>query len=383
MTPNLKLTRAATKKVEHDAYYQGAQGVPAENGVKEIESYNNKSKADVQKRSSQRLKPLEAQYEHYSKIAPEVEAKWAELKERHGENPPHLAAPLFYLTGGLLSMIAEANLLAPSLDAIGVANPIEQKLMAFAIGFFAATFFHFAWQTFQENRFSTSRILISRLAGLGATVGMVYLGILRGRQTAFAASLNGNPVGQFMQDFPIITTVFFVFLTLGFPLAAAFALTFSLKDIREWKEYSDAKRQAIVVPKMLIAKKKQIEAERESLDHELKRIDEQNKEWRHAYLVHHERGVKNGAKQTPQWLVWFKAVTAALLTLFLIGITGLIVTSPFWLLAPVLVFLGAYKFFRHQRIHPTPEQFFDVQNVRFHAEADDPSPIHSSKGELE
>ncbi len=382
MKPNLKLTKAEVRKVEHDAYYQGAQGVPAENGVKEIESYNNKCKADVQKKSSQRSKPLEAQYEHCSKIAPEVEAKWSELQQRHGENPPHLAAPLFYLIGGLLSMIAEANLLAPSLDAIGIANPVEQKLMAFAIGFFAAIFFHFAWQTFQENRFPVGRIWISRLAGLGATVGMVYLGILRGRQTAFAASLNENPVGQFMQDFPIITTVFFVFLTLGFPLAAAFALTFSLKDIREWKEYSEAKQQAIVVPKMLIVKKKQLEAERESLEHELKKIDEQSKEWRHAYLVHHERGAKNGAKQTPQWLVWFKAFTAALLTLFLIGISGLVFTSPFWLLAPVLVFLVTYKFFRDQRIHPTPEQFFEVQNVRFHAQADDPSPLHSSKGEL-
>src|SRR5439155_9118018 len=135
---------------------------------------------------------------------------------------PDIVRPIVYLVAGAAAMLAEAFTLAPSLDLLNVPDPTEQRVVAFVIGVVSALLFHFAWETFQENWFSRPKIAISRTAGLGALIALVFLGALRGRQNAFAATLAENPLAQFLHDYPTLATAFFVFLTVGFPLAAAF-----------------------------------------------------------------------------------------------------------------------------------------------------------------
>jgi hypothetical protein len=351
------------RAIEHDAFYQGAHNIKADHGLAEIQAVFNQRRAQAEKATLDRTKPLEAQVEYLTQRTPEVERRWREMHERYPEQEPHVVGPILYVVAGLLAVVAEAVMLAPSLDLLNVVNPTEQRIVAFVIGAVAAVLFHFAWETFQTNHFSRSRMLISRLAGLGALIALVFLGVLRGQQNAFAAELNGNPLGQFLHNNPILATGFFIFITVACPLAAAFALTVSLKDIYEWQEYQTAKREGREVPANLIQARKELEAENEKLQKDLAVLEEQRKEWSSAYRTHHERGATIGAKQSPQWLVWLKAISTAAVTAFLCGL--FFGSSTVWWLLPLAVLLATYVSYRRIRIHPTPEQYFALQNVQF------------------
>jgi RsiW-degrading membrane proteinase PrsW (M82 family) len=369
ITKDQKLT---VRSLEHEGFYQGAHGTSTTHVLDEIRALFARRRAETEKASIERIKPVEAHIEHLTQIAPNVEKRWAEMQARHQGHEPTIAGPIFYIAAGLGAMLAEAYMLAPSLDLLNVTDPLEQRIVAFVIGIVSAVLLHFAWETFQENRFSLAKVLISRVAGAGALVALVALGILRGHQNAFAATLTDNPLGQFLHEFPLLATAFFVFLAVGFPLAAAFGLTFSLRDIHDWREYRDAKLRAESVPSHLIQSKKQLEAEREKSVHDLKSLLEEEKQWQQAYLTHYERGKAIGAKQAPKWVVWAKAATGALLAL---GLVGCLASGfPALLAIPVAVFAAAYAYFRRQRIHPSPEEYFDLQNVRFDAVDEEPEP---------
>jgi hypothetical protein len=353
------------RTVEHDAFYQGAHGQQAKPGLAEIDARFNHERAEAQKAVVERMKALEASIEYLQKLAPEAERRWAEVQQRWTGCSPYLIAPVLYLIFGAMAMLAEAFMLAPSLDLLNIAQPVEQRIVAFVIGVVAALFFHFAWETYQPNDFPRARVLFARLAGLGAVIALVFLGILRGQQSAFAATMSDNPLGQFLHDHSLLGSAFFVFLTLGCPLAAAFVLTSSLKDLGEWQVYRSAKSDAHAIPSNLIQSEKQLEMENEKLKHQLQALDDKRQEWNNAYLVFHQRGASIGAKQSPYWLVWLKAITAGILVACPAAL--LLAWSRFAVLLPVAAAVLTYLHFRHVRIHPTPEQYFALQNTQFRA----------------
>ena len=368
----VKDQKVTVRSLEHEGFYQGAHGTSTKHVLDEIRALFARRRAETEKASVERTKPIEAHIEHLTQIAPQVERRWREMQERHEGREPSIAGPIFYVIAGAGAMLAEAYMLAPSLDLLNVTDPLEQRIVAFVIGIVSAVLLHFAWETFQEHRFSRAKILISRMAGAGALVALIVLGILRGNQNAFAATITENPLGQFLHEFPLLATAFFVFLTVGFPLAAAFGLTFSLRDIHDWREYREAKARAESVPSHLIQSKKQLEAEKEKLIHDLKATEEEEKQWQHTYLTHYDRGQTIGAKQSPKWVVWAKALSLAGLALGIIGC--FVAWSPFLLALPFATLAAAYGYFRRQRIHPSAEEYFDLQNVRFSSVDEEPQP---------
>lgn len=362
------------RSLEPEGFYQGAHGTNTKHVLDEIQSLFARRRAEAEKASIERIKPIEAHIEYLTKIAPEVERRWREVQERHEGREPDITAPVVYLIAGAGAMVAESYMLAPSLDLLNVTEPFEQRIVAFAIGIVSAVLLHVAWETFQENRFSRAKTLISRAAGAGALIALIALGILRGYQNAFAATIAENPLAQFLHDNPVLATAFFVFLTLGFPLAAAFGLTFSLKDIRDWREFREAKQQAKSVPNHLVQSQKQRELEDAKIVHERTALTEEERQWQHSYLTHYDRGRTIGAKQAPKWVVWAKSLSLAGLVLALVGNFAL--CFPFLLLLPLITFVAAYVYFRKQRIHPSPEQYFALQDVRFGSvDAEQPLPL--------
>jgi hypothetical protein len=58
---------------------------------------------------------------------------------------------------------------------------------------------------------------------------------------AFAASLNQNPLGDFLSGHPILSSIFFVFITLATPVIAATATHYGSHRIQNWWEWKTAK----------------------------------------------------------------------------------------------------------------------------------------------
>jgi hypothetical protein len=291
-----------------------------------------------------------------------------------------LVLPTALAFGGTFALLAEAVMVAPSLDPYGVVNPLDQYIFALGIAFTASIFIHHAYETMHDEEANTVRRWVAYLFGAGTVIALTYFGIVRGRQIAFAAELSQNPVGAFLGRYLTITSIVFVCLTLGFPIAAAVAITNGLERIRNWKQFNSARRAFDFVVKELPSTKRQLEAEKEKLVHQLKSLDEKRKRWRHDYFVYHEKGVISGTRQTAIWMVWLKALAVAT-TVFCLA-WG---CSHNWRYLAVPAFLISWVCFYHDRVHPTPAQQFSHQNIKFRdpEEASQPANSMSADGQKE
>jgi len=82
-------------------------------------------------------------------------------------------------------------------------------------------------------------------------------------------------------------------------------------------------RRAVVV--------KELEAQGAAVQLGLNALDEERKQWKAIYSLHHERGGKHGAEQEPYWIVIAKATFAALFALLAVG-WFIFFISPFFVL---------------------------------------------------
>src|ERR1019366_1213602 len=140
--------------VEHEGFFNGAHQVDLAKGLDELEASFNQKKAAVEQAFVKIIRGIEGRLEFLKKIAPEVQAEWASVRDRIGEEKPHLAVPLLIVSLGLFAIFAESVLLAPSLDMLGVADRYWQQFAAFGLCALAAVIFHLAWDTLNAQRVS-------------------------------------------------------------------------------------------------------------------------------------------------------------------------------------------------------------------------------------
>lgn len=353
----------ANPRLEAQAFYDGAHHLTQDSGLAQLDAQFCKESSELQGASIKRQKTIEADIKHLEEMQPEYQRDYEVLRAKLGDESPQLVVPLLIALSGAGALIGEAIMLAPSLDAIGIANPVAQLAAALSLAAFTATIFHLAFETVLTNRWSFMFRIIWRVLGIWGLISMTAWGVMRGYQVAFAADISENPLGQFLRGHPLLASIFYVFVTLGAPLAAAGALTYSASHIREAVQYYKAKNKAMYVSRHLPILTKSLESERESLKHGLKAIDEKGKQWKGAYSLFHERGQKRGALKPPFWTVVLKASLFAILALIVVSF--LVLAHPLFLLFPIAVFIAAFLYFRHERNHPTPSQFFSHENVNF------------------
>ena len=134
-----------------------------------------------------------------------------------------IVLPVCVVLLAVLAIISEALLLAPAMDILNVTNEIAQLFTAFGIAAVAGLTFHFVWESFVSEAFPKIWKVTVRVVAAMLAFGLIVWGILRGYQVAFAASLNQNPLGDFLSGHPILSSIFFVFITLATPVIAATA----------------------------------------------------------------------------------------------------------------------------------------------------------------
>ncbi len=361
--PIFDLQYRQARAVEQEGFFHGAHGIAPEIGTAEIDaSFEGKCLAARQS-SLSRLKPLEAKLEYLTAATAAVEEAWRSIQTLINPHELRVAMPAFAAFVGAAALATEVILLAPSLDLLDVTDPALQFVGALGLVSFASVFLHFAWETIEENSYSHLSRIVWRVIGALSIVALVLWGILRGYQVAFAANIHENQLGRFLAGHPLLSSTFYVFVSLGAPLAAAGAFTQSSRHFRDWYRFRKAQQRADQHSREVISTRKKVEAETEWIRHELNRLDHERREAVAAYLRQHERGQKNGAIQSPFWLVQAKATLSAMLTLLVAW--WAFALSPFSFLLPAIAYLGAFIYFRHQRIHPMPAEFYDLEKVKF------------------
>lgn len=367
------------RRVECDGFYDGAHGTPLETGIEEIEGKFEEKKANLQRDAVTNQKRLEAEIKHLDEVGPAVERKVKAVEERNGEQQLSIVLPVCVVPLAVLAIISEALLLAPAMDILNVTNEIAQLFTAFGIAAVAGLTFHFVWESFVSEAFPKIWKVTVRAVAAMLAFGLVVWGILRGYQVAFAASLNQNPLGDFLSGHPILSSIFFVFITLATPVIAATATHYGAHRIQAWWEHRTAKAKFEALSKRRASAVKELEAQEKALQLGLKALDEERKQWKSVYSLHHDRGAKHGAKQEAYWIVIAKATFAALFALLAAG-WFIFFISPFFVLFPVVVWWAAFLYYRRQWRTPSRIEFFDLEHVQFVIPAKDAHAADSPVG---
>lgn len=353
--------KARQQSLEATAYFEGAHGTELKPGVDRIQATFDQKVAQVSHQAVAREKRHEETLDRVNALLPAAEARAACINTRVGDEKPQALVPLLALAAALFMAAAEVVLLAPALDVLSITSPPAQYLAAVGVMCVSCLAFHFAWESFTSDRFPLIWKAITRMIGLGVAGFLVVWGILRGEQVAFASDLNDNPLGRFLAGHPILAAGFYVFVTLAVPLVVATATHFGFHHLREWREWKGANSELQNLKQTRVNAAKQLEAEREQHKQALKQLGQECAEWKATYQIHHDRGRKHLAIQDPIALVYLKTAGAAILTgiIFCWAPVGLIAGSA------TVAGIAAFLHFRRKREHPTPEQYYAVQNVQF------------------
>jgi len=353
-----------TVSIEDYAFYLGAQHVPADEGLNELDHHFRQEETRIEAASVQKQKPLEAILERNAAKRAKVEAAWKAMHDLFGHHPPPVA--LFYAIGalGLVALVIDAILTGPGLDALNITDPAIQYIAAFALAALAASTFHLALESFESERMDLRNRWGARMLGIFSLLGLTCWGILRGRQIAFGASISHNPLGEFLHGHAILSSIVFCFITVGSPLAAAFATGRAATQIHDAAKWIRARKEHEDLIQTTAEAQKALEAERETTTHKLNELGALKQEWQSCSLLYYARGNVRGARQEPFWTVVvrssFFALIALLPALLLAHFVG-------WaaLALPVVVASVAFIHFRRLRLTPTYKQFRRIENTRF------------------
>jgi len=368
--PTLMSRLNEARRVECDGFYDGAHSTPLNTGLEEIEGKFDEKKANLQKDAVTNQKHLEAEIQHLDEVGPAVERKIKAVEEKNGDQTLPIVLPVCVVLLAVLAITSEALLLAPAMDILNVTNEVAQLFTAFGIAAVAGLTFHFVWESFTSEAFPRIWKVTVRFVAAMLAFGLIVWGVLRGYQVAFAASLNQNPLGDFLSGHPVLSSIFFVFITLATPVIAATATHYGAHRMQAWWEWKTAKTEFKALSQRRAVVVKELEAQGAAVQLGLNALDEERKQWKAIYSLHHERGGKHGAEQEPYWIVIAKATFAALFALLAVG-WFIFFISPFFVLFPVVVWWAAFLYYRRQWRTPSRVEFFDLEHVQFAIPAKD------------
>jgi len=361
-----------TVDINHFAFYQGAQGVPFTETSKEIEALYRQQKSKLEESSAHRQKPLEATVEKLEFIRPRVERAWQEIEQRLGPHTPPVATAFLVAFLAAAALVIDSILLAPGLDALGISDPVLQFIAAFGLASLSSLIFHLVHETFIDTKLDAATKTVWRILGGLSVIALVGWGILRGLQVRFSAELTQNPLGRFLGDHPVLSSLFFCFVTLAAPLVGAAAIFYAQPRIYGWIVWKRAKKQNNGLHSALSDAQKKLDAERAVLSHQKGQLDAQKQTWQSSAAQYHDRGGRRGARQAPQWLVVLKASLWSLGGFALGWLLGPFL-PPLYLVLPTGAWIAAFLYYRHRRFHPTYDQFKRQENTRFAVSTDRPS----------
>lgn len=353
-----------TVDLDHFAFYQGAQGIPFDETSNEIEARYREQQAKLEEQSSRRQKPIEATMEKLERTYAQVEGAWREIEERLGPHTPSVFTAYLVASLALAALVIDAILIGPGLDMVGVSDSVMQFIAAFGLASLSSLIFHLVHETFVNDKIDRATKTVWRILGGLSVIALIGWGILRGFQVRFAADLSENPLGRFLGDHPVLSSIFFCFITLAAPLVGAAAIFYAQPRIQDWRNWNRAKKESDRLHASLSDARKKLAADRAALQHKKDQLDAQKQTWQSSAAQYHDRGATRGARQAPQWLVVLKATLWSLVGLA-VGWLGGPYLAPLYFVLPAGTWIGAFLYYRHRRFHPNYDQFKQHENTHF------------------
>lgn len=364
-TKTRTMTHSAGKprQIEALAFYLGAHGIDAAPVKDEIEAKFIQDTLQEKEEPLQKLHGLEAKREQVRKERPEAEALWQKTRKELGDTPPPYFHALFMAFFGLFALCVDALVLAPSMDMIGVADPLLQSVVAIGFAMLFTAWFELAGLSYLQAKGDVHRVA-AILAGSAAGLTLIVWGLLRGHQLRFAALIAGNPLGEFLGSYPYLASLFFTLITLATPMVGACAFLWAWRDFADAKTWRHVRERFEALRNAEVELPRRIQAETERLAQFDRRKEAECREWKEIFNHYYDRGRKNGARREPLWSVIWKSGLGALggtILAMLVPHFGLLVESLF----PSIPGLGLFLYFNHRRLHPGEERYLTRENTKF------------------
>lgn len=354
--------------IEAEGFRDGANGVEKDAALQEIDAAFARRQAEVREQAAVELGDLEGEAKTLKAFAQEAEARWEAVRNEHGHDLPRLFMPLVVFVLSWFAIAAEAILIAPLLDMIGIADRTHQLWAAAAIVLIAALIFDYYFKQKEEG----SPILLAAILAIATLVGLTLVGLMRGEQLTFVAEVSGNPLAEFLHTHPWLRQGVFVFLTLFFPIAASVGLYTSTGQMHQWWRFRKTRRRAETLTPAANQAEHSLEGRKEELAQQLAQLEEQAEEWKSVYATYHRLGEARGASRPPRWFVWAKATAVAVLVLVpTVALSAVLLGSiaPLGLMLSTLfaaaVWLGAAVFFYRRWEHPSAIQYLKWARLEF------------------
>ena len=364
-TEKRTMTQIAGKprSIEATAFYLGAHGIDPAPVKDEIEAKFMQDTLQEKEEPLQKLHTLEAKREQVRKERPEAEAVWQKVRKELGDTPPAYFHALFMAFCGMFALAVDALVLAPSMDMIGVADPVFQYFVAVGFAVLFTAWFELAGLSHLEAK-DDVRKGAAVFAGSVAALALIVWGLMRGHELRFAAVIAGNPLGDFLGAHPMLAALFFTLITLATPMVGAFAYLSAWRDLSDARTWRRVRERFDTLRNAELELPRQIQAEIERLEQFDRRKEAECRAWKESFNHYYDRGRKNGARREPLWSVIWKSALGALggvILAVLVPHLGLLAES----LLPLVPGLGLFLFFNHRRLHPGEERYLSRENTRF------------------
>lgn len=376
------------RSLEALAFYLGAHDIDPETVAGEIDAGFDVEAATEKRAVQDRLRTLEGNLEDVRRKLPEAESVWERVRDTLGDVPPSSSEALVLGVFALFALALDAVFIAPSMDLMNVADPAFQFVAGAGLAVLATLLFHMTGSLMLSPKSTQLLKRAARAVAAGEVLALLVWGLLRGYQLGFSAMLAGNPLGQFLAAHPILSSVFFTFITLATPLAGAAASIHawqSVRNAREWRRANDT-FESLRTQDVQLAKS--IEKAEDELAHLETLAEVRRREWRAILAQYYGRGSSHGARQETMASVIRKSAFAgfcATPALLLAAVVPVIALAA----CPVVVGIGVFIRLYHRRIHPSHERYLKQENTQWavpdrsfvRIEAEAPSPRLLTKGE--
>lgn len=352
------------RSLEALAFYLGAHGIDPETVAAEIDAGFDAEAATEKRTVQERLRTLEGNLEDVRRRLPEAESVWERVRSTLGDVPPPSSEAVVLGVFAAFTLALDAVFIAPSMDLMNVADPVLQFLAGAGLAVLATLLFHMTGSLMLSAK---STKLMKRAAGAVATgevFALLVWGLLRGYQLGFSAMLAGNPLGQFLAAHPILSSVFFTFITLATPLAGAAASIHAWQSIRNTREWRRAHDAFETLRSREVQFAKSIEKAHDELAHLDTLAEVRRREWRAILAQYYGRGGSHGARQETMASVIRKSAFAGLCAtpvFFFAAVVPVVALAA----CPVIAGIGVFTWLYHRRIHPSHERYLKQENTQW------------------
>ena len=263
------------KDIVAEAFYLGTQGIPLAHFLNDVTALFERLRQETHRIHVENIKRLEAAKDLAQARFKEAKERWERMQEITGNRAPAFVIGALAVGVALLMMLGEGALLSPTMDGLGISEPVLQFMVASVMVAGFTLLLKWAVNAYHQTPRKQWQIIVPATFSL---VSLAVFGYWRAQELMFSAAQKPD-TPQFAADSWLATTLLMILVTIALPAGAAVALDWGLSRLRLWSEHRRARLDFLKYEKEATEKSKELEAAIETRDTQREELAQRREEW--------------------------------------------------------------------------------------------------------